>query len=352
MGFILQGASSNPQYYAGSISYDTATTDPLNGTVNDLTVPNSATVSAITLNCSGDVTLNGLAGGTANRSLTLINSSTKTVTIAKQASGSQAKNQFASSGTIAPGSAVSLIYSALLLAWIIGGSASASPSYKTISFVNASAIASGVTTCSPSVPSGVQNGDLMLALCEADGPSANTAANPFTSSGWTQVLAFGQTIDSGQTTVLMRVASSEPSSYTFTSSNATASGGLIVVYRNVDTTTPFNTMTGQYQAAKWTSHSFTLTAVGGYTTIAGCQLIWLGTGDSTVNTTYTAQNVPSGYTSRISGQDTSGWNALTVGDKVLSSSGAFASASAVWTQTGGSNGGFTGIHLALQPATN
>lgn len=348
MGFTLQGASSQPQYYAGAMSLDSVGTDPLSGTVNDLNVPGATLVNSIVLNCSGAVTLNGLQGGSANRVLTLINASNQTVTLAANASGSSAANRFASAGSIASGAALTLIYSALLSLWILGGAAAATPSYQTIAFVNASALASGAgNSVTVSVPSGVAKGDALIAVCESDG--SNAAA--FTNAGFTQVFTFPQPADSGQTTVLYRVATaSEPANYTFTSVAAGGCGGAMLAYRNVNQSALFNTSIASYGSVIWTSNSFPVSAGGGVTTLDNCVLVWIGTGDSNTNGTYTVIGVPSGYTNRVSGQDTSKWNAIAVGEKTLGTAGAFAAASATWTQTGGSFGGACGIQLALQPA--
>jgi hypothetical protein len=80
---------------------------------------------------------------------------------------------------------------------------------------------SGSNAVTVSVPSGIANGDLMIAqLWE----TTQTAAAP-TNGAWTQ--AFSIAGSDHQLYILYRYASSEPANYTFTSTNATATYGWI-----------------------------------------------------------------------------------------------------------------------------
>ncbi len=125
MGLTLKPKAGNASYFQGALTYDAAATDPLSGTVNDLNVANSSDVSAILINATAAVTLNGLVGGTSNRQLELINQSLFTVTIAANAAGSTAANRFAGAGAIFSGETVQLVYNSTLNLWCVAAGANA-----------------------------------------------------------------------------------------------------------------------------------------------------------------------------------------------------------------------------------
>ncbi len=125
MGFSLKPKAGNASYSQGALLYDAAITEPLSGTVNDLNVDNSSDVSVILLNATAAFTINGIAGGVANRQLELINQSGFTGTIAANAAGSQVVNQFAGAATIPTGTTVQLVYNGTLNLWCTTAGSSA-----------------------------------------------------------------------------------------------------------------------------------------------------------------------------------------------------------------------------------
>ena len=91
-------------------------------------------------------------------------------------------------------------------------------------FINHST-AIGGSSVSPSAPSGTQDGDLMIAVASIGaGPSTWTFP-----AGWTEVYDQGS---GASLAVAYRYASSEPGSYTFTPSAASACGAGIATFRN------------------------------------------------------------------------------------------------------------------------
>jgi len=125
MGFQLNAGQANPAFYPGSFSFDSLTPDALAGTVNDWDPPGLSGVSCILINATSQVTLTGLAGGTPNRQILLINQSNFDINIVAQASGSAAANRFSVAATLSPGAGITLIYNTLLAQWIAAGSGSA-----------------------------------------------------------------------------------------------------------------------------------------------------------------------------------------------------------------------------------
>jgi hypothetical protein len=84
-------------------------------------------------------------------------------------------------------------------------------------------VTSSATTITINVPSGTADGDLLIAVLTA--PAGGTTWT--TPSGWT----VGITASQGRT-VFYKTASSEPASYTFTSSTSVTNQGYILTYRN------------------------------------------------------------------------------------------------------------------------
>lgn len=99
------------------------------------------------------------------------------------------------------------------------------------------------------VPSGVQNGDLLI----VHHTRANTGANAGAAShaSWTNLNVGGASvIDDGtddQACILWRIANNEPADYTFSQNAGTGSGGTaaMLAYRGVDGTTPIPQHAGQ-----------------------------------------------------------------------------------------------------------
>lgn len=98
-----------------------------------------------------------------------------------------------------------------------------------IGFRNAASVGiggSGSLTCS--VPSGVVNGDLMVAVIDVI-VSAGTLTIP-TPSGWTVIPGCSQIAPStAGAAMFWRIASSEPGSYTFTFSGVTQAGASAII---------------------------------------------------------------------------------------------------------------------------
>jgi len=106
--------------------------------------------------------------------------------------------------------------------------------------------ASASTSLTLNVPTGVQNGDVMIAVVST---SANTVSTP---SGW-NTLARSATM-----ATFYRVASSEPASYSFTDGGASTNwAGIIDAYSGVDTSAvpdvSATLATGTTAAVTWTS---------------------------------------------------------------------------------------------------
>ena len=108
--------------------------------------------------------------------------------------------------------------------------------HAAISFVASdTANSTGAQEITVNVPSGTQDDDVMIATCIKDD---NESGSNFTSAGWTQV--YNHPEDEGRditTTILYRVASSEPANYTFDTGigNNEEVSCMIHTYRGVDT---------------------------------------------------------------------------------------------------------------------
>lgn len=98
------------------------------------------------------------------------------------------------------------------------------------------------TTLACDVPDAA-NGDLLLAILSSD-----TGTPTWSCSGWVQHFSLS---NSTGLAVMRRIASSEPASYTFTSSVAETLNAMIVCIKDVDTTTPIQA----YANANRASHN-------------------------------------------------------------------------------------------------
>lgn len=95
------------------------------------------------------------------------------------------------------------------------------------------------TSITVSVPTGTQDGDVMIA---AYGNGQDDGTTPAI-SGWTSIgYVEDATISNNTLALFYRVASSEPASYTMTydSSTSNLTSGIISTFRGVDTTTPLD----------------------------------------------------------------------------------------------------------------
>ena len=150
--------------------------------------------------------------------------------------------------------------------------------------------ASAGTTQVINVPSGVQDGDLLLlACCTSDGDTGSVSPN----GSWTQIVNNLNTGGSAPSppgiSVFWRIASSEPASYTITDTESSGISGQMLCFTGVDNTTPIDvtttTATGDSTNANPPSINY---ADSGAAIVVGS--VW----DST---TAVFSAVPSGFTS-------------------------------------------------------
>lgn len=132
MSLILTGSGSGGggNVLPGYVTYDAVLPDPLAGVINDFAPPGRIGANAIILTANAPFTLTGIAGGTPNQHLLLINASAFTGTIT--GTSGTAVNQFASSLSLLAGTGVFLVYNALLSQWVplsanAGGGGGGSP---------------------------------------------------------------------------------------------------------------------------------------------------------------------------------------------------------------------------------
>lgn len=163
-----------------------------------------------------------------------------------------------------------------------GGSSTGIP--NTISFVNANRTTqnSPQTTINVSMPSGITNGNLLIAVLT----SSNTGNAWNVPSGWTAPAS-----SANGRRLFWRVASSEPGSYTFTQTNPNTSTAFVLVYANAQ----FDVTGLASQSA-----SGTITPVAITVGAANSTIIYVASTDSTSGVTYTT---PTGYTQRESDSD-------------------------------------------------
>lgn len=152
------------------------------------------------------------------------------------------------------------------------------------------------------VPSGTVDGYVMVAFV-----SVNNTTSTTTPTGWTLINSQLNGGISGRISLYFRVASSEPSNYTFTHSSTQRNGGWISTFAGVDTSSVTNgsSMTG----ASFTAPSIT-------TTVANTMLVYGGYNDNAANTVFSA---PGGMTMSV---DTGGFGSVGGMYGVQSSAGA------------------------------
>lgn len=164
-------------------------------------------------------------------------------------------------------------------------------------------VASGSTTCA--VPNGVVAGDLLIAIPARSQTSASTTG--FASSGWTQRSFFsgGTAPDRPPVGILWKAATgSEPASYTFTSTGASANDQFsvhIIALTGASTTDPFLVAPTVQDAGSATANavapSLSLSA-------AGLLMTWFGlTHYTTGASSYTT---PTGMTPQVNANNDTG----------------------------------------------
>lgn len=137
-------------------------------------------------------------------------------------------------------------------------------------------------------PSGIADGDLMVAIVERDDGAVNVILSP--PSGWT----VADTFDSGNGTVgsnlVYKIASSEPTSWTFSVNNGSIYGVALMSYRNVASSQPDVTL----QRGSGTANTEEAPATAS-TPSSGCYEVVLYT-DWSSNPSFTT---PTGFTQRV-----------------------------------------------------
>lgn len=148
-------------------------------------------------------------------------------------------------------------------------------------FVAKGTFASGIGDVTPGLPAGIAADDLLLLAVE----SAKQAASA--PSGWTQCPSSPQENSGGSAggsnavriTAFYRIATGSDTDPTVTDTGDHTTA-LIVAYRGVNTSSPFNTSAGAGYSA-----STTITAPGVTTTVADCMIVHLIGSDRDSNST-------------------------------------------------------------------
>lgn len=132
------------------------------------------------------------------------------------------------------------------------------------------AVGGGSTNITLNTPSGVAAGDVLLAFMGNNGAATGMTAP----TGWsvvnpTSVNTGGSGTDNVTAFCFYKVAgSSEPASYTFTSSSGDFLEGMLIAYAGVDNTSPINASGAVTPAASTTATSGSIT-----TTVANCMIV-------------------------------------------------------------------------------
>lgn len=141
-----------------------------------------------------------------------------------------------------------------------------------IAFVNASSDNTGLGEATPAVPTGTQNGDLLLCICGSGynmGGPADTIGTP---AGW----EFGATQELVVSTIYYRaswfwkIAASESGSYSFGVAGKN-NGAIVSAYRNVSPTSPIH----QQSDVAYITNDSIVRCAGFTTTLNGCMLVAL-----------------------------------------------------------------------------
>lgn len=146
------------------------------------------------------------------------------------------------------------------------------PTFVGVSQTDSSA--SNISSLTLNVPSGVQNGDLLIAVVFA----GNNAVDDWAQTSWTWAIEQNNAVPN--LGIAYRTASSEPASYSFTTTQATRLGGMIMAFRGAAWD-----VTGTIATATYTASSIT---------VSQANSILIGAwGVDAANVTWTA---PSGMT--------------------------------------------------------
>lgn len=187
---------------------------------------------------------------------------------------------------------------------------------------------SGTNSVIVSVPSGVSNGDLMIAEIWE---TTQTAAAP-TCAGWTQFFTLAGS--DHQLYLFYRDASSEPANYTFTSTNATSTTGWIHHITGATSGNPVNAI----GSGNTSSGASSILASAITTTVANTLLMcFVGHGDGS--------NLPSGYQSGWTGVTFTGNSPVNCSYIAQASAGSTGSA----TTTFAGNDDYTAVIVAIAP---
>jgi len=119
-----------------------------------------------------------------------------------------------------------------------------------IALVNTATATASATSITVSVPSGVSNGNVMLAQIGFKGGNSVTVTDP---SGWTFIRQENGNSTGIGVRLYYRVASSEPASYKWTFSASEAATAGIAAYSGVSTTNPIDASSGAGSSANGTS---------------------------------------------------------------------------------------------------
>lgn len=213
-------------------------------------------------------------------------------------------------------------------------------------------------------PSGVVEGDLLIAILSADGPNSTISWASRIPAGWAiaeENLATGGTFVTHGAVAYKIAGASEPSTYAFSFGDQSGCGA-IVAYQGVNQTTPINASAKQENVASATAHPIPSVT----TTVADCLAIAIYQHRGNNGVPYTE---PAGWTERIDYKGAVCNSNFGVADKVFASSGATGSVTATgnvadetWTvmlaiaPAGGGGGGnptptFTGPNIGNQTGT-
>jgi len=200
----------------------------------------------------------------------------------------------------------------------------------TVAYRSSTSTVSASTNLVLSVPSGVQDGDLLIAFLVVNG-SGNLPGLP---SGWNSIDAISATGPSARS--YYRVASSEPASYSF-SITSNDSAGVMVSYTGANTASPID----KHSAFNRLTGGTTATATGVTTDKDGCMLVFV-TGVAVGESSFTG---PTSYNQRGTPTDTSA--AALVADILQNTQGATGNISATFPSTGNCQSSLIAISPAI-----
>lgn len=201
----------------------------------------------------------------------------------------------------------------------------------------------GATTtqsCVLTRPAGVAAGDLMVVAHISDGAGSLGAMTAPTASGAAWTLSASRTLTiSSQTYGFMKVwtrvaTGSETSTYTFADGTGSDASAGLVVFRDWDTTTPFNAAVAFQDQTSATAPNGTQHTAPSVTGVDGGVLLTVhaATGRADPNT-FRSYTAPSGMTERVDANDGSpgyaGWVALAMFTQSLTSNAATGDRTAV-----------------------